>query len=848
MVVMMVAVPALAQQPLSYPYDPPRRTADVGFYLEDISKQTGVIFSYSSQYVDVARQAKVSPASDKVGLVLADIFSGEPVSFREQGNKILIVYEGTSADTIRSYVVNGFVKEEGSGEAIIGAAVYVPGTPWGTITNMYGYYTLVLPSKNTRLISSYLGFTADTANLSLVADTRHDVFLKAGTDLKEVKVISTKAMSQAASFHHIVHNDIKTRAVLLGENDVIKTVQNLPGVQTGSGAGSLVLVRGGDPGQNLHLLDGVPLYNVDHFFGLTSIYNPDAIRSVDFYKGAFPARYGGRTASVIDVSTKDGDMQKWGGQFSMGLLKGGLTVEGPIKKDKASVVLSARRTWIDALWRPFTNDLELNFRDLNLKANYIVNNNNRLYLSAYSGRDRFSAFTSNTGGSTIWGNSALSMRWNSVLHPKLFMNTMVTYSTFNYVLNDKREMIENGEKTLTEGYKGVSGVKDIAFRSVFYWKPGSKHNFETGVQVSAGNFNPAQVEYFSQNTGVGTLPEKVRSNEVIFFVEDQIKLGGKFSLIPGIHFANWFSRQFDYSSIQPRLRSELALSKRHLLYASYAEMAQFLHLITSNTYGLPQDFWVPSSSRIEPEESYISTVGYRYTAGTKLFVNVEAYHKDIRNTTTYDVGKNLFDNYIKWDDKIIQGRGESYGAEASVRTQLGRFNITSAYTWSKTWRQFAVVNNGERFPYRYDRRHNFRIAALYQPSQKFDLTLNWLYMSGEAITMPDQIYPDFDNNLIINGANTTINSANYTYSSTKWNDYRLPAIHRLDAGMNFTKMLRRGKMERTWSIGVFNAYARRNVMFVDISYSGGSVGEEEFKLKGTSVLQFIPYVGYRLKI
>lgn len=847
-VLVLVAAHCFAQQPLLFSYAPPRQSGSIGFFLEDISQKTDVTFSYSSRYVDVTRTVKVADTTSSVEAMLTQMFRNTEVTWRVNGKKILLL--GLSApadDSVSTILIHGFVKEAASKEAVIGAAVYVPGTSFGAITNNYGYYALSLPATQRRLVAAYLGFETDTLNLSKEAEQRRDIFMQVGANLGEVQVLSSKAQTQASSFHHVARSDMKTRVVLLGENDVIKTVQNLPGVQSGSGAGNLVLVRGGDPGQNLHLLDGVPLYNVDHFFGLTSVYNSDAIRSVDLYKGAFPARFGGRTASVIDVTTKDGDMQHWGGQFSMGFVKSSLTVEGPLKKDKASIMVSGRRTWIDVLWRPFTDDVAFNFYDLNLKANYIVNANNRLFLSVYNGRDRFGVNAGGTNASTSWGNSTVSARWNSILHPRLFANTTLTYSAFNYLLHDRRGISEDGAMTLRDGYKGVSWVRDLALRSALNWKVGANHNVETGIKLAYAHFNPAEVQYFSQSNVPGTLPERVHSNELTFFAEDVIKAGHKLSLIPGLHFANWFSKQFDYSSMQPRFRAELLLGRSHILYTSYSQMAQFLHLITSTTYGLPADFWVPGSSTIEPEESYTSTFGYRFKPERKFFFNLEFYHRDIRNVTAYDQGKNLFDNSLRWDDKIIQGKGWSYGVEALVRTQLGRVNLSTAYTWSRTMRQFAQINDGDPFPYRYDRRHNFKIAVLYQRSANFELTANWMYMSGEAITIPDQIYPDFDNNLLISQASSIINSSNYTYSYAKWNGYRLPPIHRLDVGMNFTKRYKRG-WERTWSIGVFNAYARRNVMFVDVSSETDAMGNERFKLKGVSLLQFIPYVNYRLKI
>jgi hypothetical protein len=279
------------------------------------------------------------------------------------------------------------------------------------------------------------------------------------------------------------------------------------------------------------------------------------------------------------------------------------------------------------------------------------------------------------------------------------------------------------------------------------------------------------------------------------------------------------------------------------MYASVTQMAQFLHLINNNTYGLYSDFWIPSSANIVPEESYMTALGYDGSVGKNFNYNLEVYYKDIKNVTTYSMGKNLFDNSKSWEDNIIQGHGRSYGAEVSLKEKIGSFRFRGAYTLSWSWRQFDELNNGIEFPYRYDRRHNIKIAAIYKPSDKFEFSANWTYMSGEAMTLPDQVYPDLDNNLLIS-QNNNYYSSGYTYNYVEWNNYRLPPIHRLDLAMNFTKI--KGKhMQRIWSVGVYNAYMRRNVMLVDLQRD--FYANEGFKLVGMSFLQFIPFVSYQLK-
>jgi hypothetical protein len=274
-------------------------------------------------------------------------------------------------------------------------------------------------------------------------------------------------------------------------------------------------------------------------------------------------------------------------------------------------------------------------------------------------------------------------------------------------------------------------------------------------------------------------------------------------------------------------------------------MAQFLHLVNNNTYGLPTDFWLPSSSQVKPEKSSLFTAGYMIKKGKSFSLNLEGYYKDLRNITTYAMGKNLFDNSLKWDDKIVQGKGWGYGAEASVNLSVGKFVYACGYTLSWTWRQFAQLNGGNPFPYKYDRRHNLRTTLIFRPSAKFDAAASWVYMTGEAMTLPDQVYPDFDNNRLIS-APTSTSSSNFTYNYVEWNNYRLPAIHRLDLGVNFNKKKGRYK-ERTWSLGVFNAYGRPNVMLVNLVNQSGDPGVDGFELKGMSFLSYIPYISYKLK-
>ncbi len=846
--VVLASVGARAQATvLQAKYKPSFTKGSVKKYIRDIEQQTHIPVSYSDGSVDVRRVVELPLIELSVADALNVILAGQDVQLQQSGDKILIIATADGRlNTTGKFTINGYVKELQNREVLIGAVVYVPGLGLGTTTNSYGFYSLTLPAGKHKVLCAYIGYSTDSFSTDAITGSRRDIMLSSQAELKEVKVVSEKESS--AEHLHLTYADVKSRPAVLGENDVMRALQHISGVQMGGEGSNSVLVRGGDPGQNLNMLDGVPIYHTDHFFGLTSIYNSEAIKSVDFHKGAFPSRYGGRLSSVIDVNTKDGDMQRWGGQFTMGILKGSLNVEGPIVKDKASIMLSARRTWFDLLWKPFTKDAGFNFYDINGKANYILNKNNRLYLSFYNGRDGIMLDFDATGTKARWGNTVASAKWNTIVNPKLFLNTVLTYSRFKYSLIDKREQIDANGISTTGTYKGNSSINDVALRVHANWYATATQRIEFGAHFSNAAFVPAELLSLNsqQIFATSVVPtDKFQSNEFVLFVEDEVRINKRWMIRPGIHFANWFSERFNYSSVQPRFYTSFKLANAHTIYASYTEMAQFLHLISNTTYGLPTDFWIPSSSRIEPEEASLYTFGYMgrpHNIG--LTYNIEGYYKDIRNATTYSMGKNLFDNSLKWDEKIIQGTGWSYGVEASFKKKLGDFTWAGAYTLSWTWRKFAQLNEGKAFPYRYDRRHNIRTTLEYKPSERFDVAASWSYMTGEAITLPDQIYPDLDNNLHISSTNN-VTSANYTYNYVSWNNYRLPAVHRLDIGMNFIK--KKGKhYERTWSLGVFNAYGRKNVMYVELVNASGDASNGDFKLRGMSFLQFIPYLTYKL--
>jgi hypothetical protein len=837
-VAMLVTISVSAQVSplLQTPYTPPQTRGTVSFFLEDISTRAGIPLSYSDELVKRKRTIRLKGTEHTIEEILQTILEGtNTVAVERQGKILLIPANENKPAATANVTISGFVRDSASREVLIGATVYVPGLSAGTYTNTCGFYSITIPEGKWDVISTYLGYTADTSKINLQADIRRDVLLVNKVSLAGVVVSSRKDV--LTDHAHLTPKDINAHAGLLGENDVMRALQYIPGVQSGTDGTSSVLVRGGDPGQNLNLLDGVPLYYVDHFYGLTSIFNTDAVKSVDFYKGAFPSRYGGRVSSIIDVASKDGNMERVAGQASIGLLKGNLTLETPIVKEKASLMLAARRTWIDALWRPFYDGLGVDFYDINVKGNCIVNKNNRFYAAFYTGRDQFRLDDADFGNTrAIWGNTIGSARWTSIINPKLFINSTATYSYFRFQLKAPDWGILADSLAPGDSYTGSSEIREASLRVQADYYASPNQHIQMGAQYALSSFLPASVTFGSDQTTFSAAG--FRSNEIVLFAEDELKLLPKLTVRAGLHLAGWISEDYNYISPQPRLFVQWKPSSTQNLFASVTRMSQFLHLLNSNTLGAPIDFWLPSTSRFAPEQSWLVAAGYTRKVKSHIELSAEVFYKDIRHIITYKPSGSVFQNSETWQDQLEAGRGYAYGLETGLRGQFGPFSTSLAYTLSWAWRQFDAQNNGEPFPYRFDRRHNFHAELVFQKSSRFNAVAGWSYMSGEAITLPDQLYPDFDNNL----PGGATGGPRFTYNYTARNNYRLPAIHRLDVAVNFVK--RKGKyFQRTWTLGLFNAYGQNNVVGVSIQEEPNGV----YSLQGLTLFRFIPTVSYSIK-
>ena len=759
--------------------------------------------------------------------------------------------------------MNGSIKDLKTGENLIGATIFNPRTLQGTTTNTYGFYSFTQIRDSIYLRVSYVGYEPVLVKFILSKDTTINIGLNYSSTLKEVVITGSsddkiQESSQMGTID-VPLEQIKALPAFLGEVDVFKVLQLLPGVQAGSEGSSGLYVRGGGPDQNLILLDGVPVYNASHLFGFFSVFNADAINHVELTKGGFPARYGGRLSSVIDINMKEGDANKFKGEGSIGLVASRLTVEGPIKKDKTSFIISGRRTYIDVLASPLikksTNGEEhagYYFYDLNAKINHSINKKNKIYLSAYSGNDKayaesqyaykneFRNSQNEENLSLRWGNITTAIRWNSIVTNKLFSNVTATYSQYKFrVSADAMEIVTEQDSTRSEFYHTEynSGIRDFAMKLDLDYIPNPNHFIKFGGQVIHHRFTPGVLTYRSTEVQDTTLGAQVTDAlEFFVYAEDDFLITPRLKINAGIHASGFTVENKFYKSLQPRISGRYLITPDVSWKISYAQMTQYIHLLSNVGIGLPTDLWVPATAKVGPENAYLASMGLAYNLRNKYEFTVESYYKEMEGLVEYKDGADYLNVENDWQTKVEIGEGNSYGVEFFAQKKTGKLSGWIGYTLSWTNRTFENLNGGKTFPYRYDRRHDVKVAAVYQWKKNREFSLTWVYGSGAAVTLPQSTYlhgvenrnPYFET------------EGSFQYYGDR-NSYRMRAYHRLDISYTTTKKTKWG--ERSWIIGTYNTYNRRNPFFIDLSYD--QMGNKKFVQY--SLFPIIPSVAYRFK-
>lgn len=778
----------------------------------------------------------------------------------------------------QNYTLSGYVLDRSSSEKLIGATVYDFNSGKGTSANEYGFYSLTLPTGELHLQVSYVGYSPHRDTFNLAANLSMNLSLVPSLEIDEVEIRTNRPQdvvenAQMSSIS-IPVKDIKSIPMFMGEADVIKTIQLMPGVQSGTEGTSGIYVRGGGPDQNLFLLDGVPIYNANHLFGFFSVFNPDAISNITLTKGGFPAHYGGRLSSVVDIRLKEGNMKEFHGAGSIGLIASKLTLEGPIVKDKTSFIVSGRRTYFDILARPVIKQINKQngvegmsgyyFYDVNAKINHKFSEKDRIYLSAYHGRDRLyidneekwidndTSYLASSESGLYWGNLTSALRWNHLYGSKLFSNVSLVYSNYNFETFDETSTLVSGASDVGYSYKYSSGIEDWGAMADFDYRPRPNHTIRFGGKYLYHTFTPGVETLESTDDTLTTEfnSDPIYAHEYYFYGEDNFQLGSRIRANVGLHYSGFFVNDEFYHSLQPRFTGRFLITPNFSFKAAFSRMDQYIHLLTNATIGLPTDIWVPATDLTPPQSSYQTAVGFAYNLNNTWSFTVEGFYKTMNNLIDYSEGSSFFEYGVDWEDKIERGgSGLSYGLEFLARRDLGRFRGWVGYTLSKVEVQFDDLNNGKPYPYTYDRRHDISIVLMFRVDEGFDVSATWVYGTGKARTLAVSRYAPADRDF-----NQTANPYDYYYSPYDGyrydsdveyfkgkNAFREPAYHRLDIGLNWHKQRDWGTT--TWSLGLYNAYNRQNSFYLFFGYD--AYGNRA--LKQMSIFMLIPSISYSVE-
>jgi hypothetical protein len=775
---------------------------------------------------------------------------------------IIIFIAGSLVTKAQSkFTINGYVKDSASGESIIGATITINGKAIGS--NQYGFYSMTLDSGEYDLSISHVSYLTQSQRITLIQNIELDLFLlPKSAALSEVVIYSRRRDANVKNAQmgqiDLSINQIKSVPAFMGEVDILKAIQLLPGVRNAGEGNAGFYVRGGGPDQNLIMLDEAVVYNTGHLFGFFSIFNSDAIKNTSLIKGGMPAQYGGRISSVLDVQMKDGNANKFVTEGGIGLIASRFSVQGPVVKNKASFIVSGRRTYIDALVKPFVKK-ESNFYgsgyyfyDLNAKINYRFSEKDRLYLSGYFGRDVFTFRNAKLSfnADIPWGNSTGTLRWNHVFNRKLFANTTLVYNDYNFSFGAAQENFE---------IKLASGIKDGSAKIDFDYYPSGAHKIKFGGLSTYHKFMPNVTS--GRQDSVIFQPSNAsvkRAVENALYIQDDWDLSAALKLNVGLRWSSFTQvgpytkyvtdanqNKLDstvygslepvktYNGFEPRVTARLNVNASTSIKASITRNLQYIHLVSNAGTTLPTDLWVPSTFRVEPQKSWQYAAGlFKNFEDNEYETSVEAYYKIMNNQIEYREG--YTPSLADPEEDFVFGKGWSYGTELFVNKARGRLTGWIGYTLSWTWRDFPELNEGQKYPAKYDRRHDLSIVATYEKSKKWKFGAVFVYATGNATSLPQSFY-------VISGV--------LTQEFSRINEYRLSDYHRIDLSATYTPQPKRLKrVQSYWVFSIYNAYSRANPYFVYYDQSGSPInGTLQVSAKQVSLFPILPSVTWNFR-
>ena len=747
--------------------------------------------------------------------------------------------------------ISGYIKSAETGESLIGATMYVTELKSGTATNSYGFYSITLLEGKYSVRYSYMGYKSKTITIDLKENITKTIELEtADTQIKEV-VISAEAADKnikdaEMSVIKLSPREIKVIPVMFGEQDILKTIQLMPGVKSAGEGNSGFYVRGGSSDQNLIILDEAPVYNASHLLGFFSVFNSDAVKDMKLYKGNAPAQYGGRLSSVLDVQMNEGNSKKLSVSGGLGLISSKLTIEAPIIKNKGSFIISARRTYAD-MFLVFMKDTtfrktKLYFYDVNAKANFRIGKKDRIFLSGYLGRDVF-GFSDMMGFD--WGNKTATLRWNHLFGNKLFLNTTLIYSDYNYVI---------GFQPTGDLVEISSGILDYNLKEDFQYFINSKNTLNFGVNSIHHTFRPGEISSDNKDFISSLIIDEKYAIESAGYISHKLNISDKLKFTYGLRYSNFSIIGIDtvytydendiitdttafgknelvenYNNFEPRATISFIVNEKNSIKASYARNSQYIHLLSNSTSSSPTDLWLPSSKIIKPQIADQVAIGYFKNFKENMFeTSVEIYYKNFLNQIDYQNGADIMLN-DKVESQLVFGEGRAYGIELFIKKRTGKFTGWLGYTFAKTERSIEAIDNGAWYPAKQDRTHDISIVAMYNFNKKWNVSATWVYYTGNAVTFPSGKYE-------IEGLTVP--------AYTSRNGYRMPDYHRMDLGVTYINKKRK-RWESSWNLSIYNVYARKNAYSIDFQVSETDPNQTE--AVRLALFQIIPSITYNFK-
>jgi len=784
---------------------------------------------------------------------------------------------GQSASKI---TISGYIKEAGSAELLPGVHVMLKGTRIGTQSNNYGFYSLSFQAQDSiEVVYSFVGYQVFSQKVHAKSKSvTINVDLKpSNQDLEEVKVVANSIEQQKLSEQvqmsqiSIPIQQIKEIPAFMGEKDVLKVLQLMPGVQKGSEGNAGIYVRGGGPDQNLLILDDAPVYNAYHLFGFFSVFNGDALKSVELTKGGFPARFGGRLSSVIEMQMKEGSKQDYHVEGGIGLIGARVVAEGPIDKQKrSSFLVSARRTYLDILTQPLIPKEQKGsryyFYDFNAKLNYDFGQKNRLFLSGYFGQDRLYVrdmqLQSKLESSIEWGNQTATMRWNHLYSDNLFSNLSLIYSKYDFMTSSLQSNLDAiGINNFSLYYS--SGIRDLGAKFDIDFLPNPIHTLKAGALATMHRFTPSAIELQDDVASrYKDAVENIDALELGVYVEDNYKPLPNLRFNVGLRYSSFSTSEKEYHNWEPRGAMAWTLPKDWALKASYAVMNQYIHLVSNSGASLPTDLWVPSTNLIKPQRSQQVALGFAKDFPERQFsITLEGFYKTMNQIVALKEGSSFILNgsiqrftqtktqESPWESNMTAGKGRSYGAEFLLQKKTGKFSGWIGYTLSWIFHQFDELNFGKEFYPKYDRRHDLSLVGIYHLKPNVTLSATWVYGTGNVFTIPISTYEVYSHIPGLNqtGVNQYYNSAREIPDYRERNNFRAPPYHRLDVGVQFHKKMKKGHT-RTWEFGVYNLYNRKNAYFYSFKSTYNTTTDQTTKsLAQYALFGIIPSATYSFK-